>query len=319
MSNLLVIAEHRRGELTSATLETITAAAEIRQKDDLLAVAILAENPEDHVGALSVENVDEIIKVALPAKEFQIDCYEAAISQLIEEREPVVVAAPHSIDAWSYMPAVAASGGHGCATDIFGLRREDGELVATRAAYSEKIHMDVDFQNKRTVLLTIRANTFKPAEGSSSPAVTAVEMRDVKQRSKHRAYIEPESASDVDITQAEFILSIGRGIAQEENVEQFSELADAMNFTLACSRPIADSGWLPKSHQVGQSGKTVGNCRVYIAMGISGSVQHLMGMKHVPNTIAVNTDSEASIFSVARYGIVADIFDIAEELNNHFN
>jgi electron transfer flavoprotein alpha subunit len=91
-----------------------------------------------------------------------------------------------------------------------------------------------------------------------------------------------------------------------------------MGFTLGCSRPIADSGWLPKSHQVGQSGKTVTNCKVYIAMGISGSVQHLAGMKHVPNIIAINKDPEASIFSVARYGVVGDLFEIADELRNNF-
>ena len=319
MSGLLVIAEHRQGKLTPATFETIAAAALVRQAGDSLSVAIPAKNPDDYIDALSVEGVDEIVKIATPMQEFQIDCHEAVLSRLIGERAPAVVAAPHSVDAWSYMPAVAASGGHGCATDVFGLRREDGELVATRAAYSEKVHMDVDFPNKRTVLLTIRVNAFKPAEGSSSPAVTALEMPDVKMNGEHRTYVEPESAGDVDITQARFILSIGRGISQEENVERFSELADAMGFTLTCSRPIADSGWLPKSRQVGQSGKTVSNCQVYIAMGISGSVQHLMGMKHVQNIIAVNTDPEASIFSIARYGIVADIFDIAEELGQHFD
>jgi electron transfer flavoprotein alpha subunit len=114
-------------------------------------------------------------------------------------------------------------------------------------------------------------------------------------------------------------LSIGRGVGEEENVEQFEELADLMGFTLGCSRPVADNGWLPKSRQVGQSGKTATNCKVYVAMGISGSVQHMAGMKHVPNIIAVNTDREASIFTIAHYGVVADVFDIAGELKNHFD
>jgi len=136
--------------------------------------------------------------------------------------------------------------------------------------------------------------------------------------SSHVEFIEPPATGDVDITQAEFMLSIGRGIAEEDNVEQFSELADAVGATLGCSRPIADSGWLPKSRQVGQSGKVVAACKLYLALGISGSVQHQAGMKHVDNIIAVNTDPEASIFSIARYGIVGDIFEIADELVTHF-
>jgi electron transfer flavoprotein alpha subunit len=115
------------------------------------------------------------------------------------------------------------------------------------------------------------------------------------------------------------MLSVGRGVGEEENVEQFKELADALGFTLGCSRPIADNGWLPKSRQVGQSGKTVAKCKVYVAMGISGSVQHMAGMKHVPSIIAVNKDAEASIFTIARYGVVGDMFEIAEELRGHFS
>jgi len=323
MSELLVVAEHRRGALAPATLETVAALASVKREQDSLAVVILAEDPDAYVAGVSVEGVDRIVKAKLPvpAKEFQIDLYEAALSELIRARTPAVVAAPHSIDAWSYMPTVAVAGKYGCATDVFGLRRETegGEgLIATRAAYSEKLHMEVDFPGKPTVLLTVRTNAFPPAEGSSSPAVETFDVPQTQRRSRHCGYIEPPAADDVDISKSQFILSIGRGIGREENVEKFNELADSIGFTLTCSRPIADNGWLPKSRQVGQSGKTVGNCQVYIAMGISGSVQHLMGMKHVPNIIAINTDTEASIFSVARYGVVADIFDIADELASHF-
>jgi electron transfer flavoprotein alpha subunit len=113
-------------------------------------------------------------------------------------------------------------------------------------------------------------------------------------------------------------LTIGRGIGEEANVAQFKELADAVGATLGCSRPIADAGWLPKSRQVGQSGKTASACKLYIAMGVSGAIQHLAGMKHVATIVAVNSDAGASIFSVAKYGIVGDIFEIAEELRGHF-
>jgi electron transfer flavoprotein alpha subunit len=117
---------------------------------------------------------------------------------------------------------------------------------------------------------------------------------------------------------AEFILTIGRGIGEEAKVPQFRELADAVGATLGCSRPIADAGWLPKSRQVGQSGKTASACKLYIAMGVSGAIQHLAGMKHVSTIVAVNSDAEASIFGVAKYGIVGDVFEIADELRRLF-
>jgi electron transfer flavoprotein alpha subunit len=319
MAEILVIAEQRRGELVPASLECIAAAVGLKQGGlQSVAVCIIAPSAEDFVASLSVDGVDEIVTVNSAQAEFQNDVFEATLLALIEQRRPALVLAPHSIDAWGYAPALAHKGGFGYCSDVFGIRYEGDELVATRAAYAEKVHVDVDFPGREIVLLTVRGNTFKPIEASGSPQQSSFEVPGVTPRSSHEEYIEPESGGEVDITQAEFMLSIGRGIADEDNVEQFAELADAMGFTLGCSRPIADNGWLPKFRQVGQSGKTVSSCQVYVALGISGSVQHMAGMKHVPNIIAVNTDPEASIFSIARYGVVADIFDIADELQNHF-
>lgn len=319
MSGLLVISEHRQGELTPASLECITAARQLQaEKSQPLTVAVLASDPDKYSGRLNLEGVDQIVRIATRDDEFQVDTYEAAISALISERQPAVVLVPHSVDAWSFAPVIAARANYGFTTDVFGIRYEGDELVATRAAYAEKIHMELDFPNKNTVLLTVRSNVFKPAEGKGNAEMTNFELPESETHTRHLSYIEPEAGGDVDISQAEFMLSIGRGIAEEDNVEEFLELADIMGFTLGCSRPIADNGWLPKSRQVGQSGKTVANCNVYIAMGISGSVQHMAGMKHVPNIIAINKDPEASIFSIARYGVVADLFEIADELRNNF-
>jgi electron transfer flavoprotein alpha subunit len=143
-------------------------------------------------------------------------------------------------------------------------------------------------------------------------------MTNIESRSTNLEFVEAGGADDIDITTVDFIMSIGRGIAEEANVEQFRELAEMADATLCCSRPIADSGWLPKSRQVGQSGKVVGSCKLYVAMGISGSIQHMAGMKHVPTIVAVNSDPGASIFTIAKYGIVGDIFEIEEELRSHF-
>lgn len=319
MSGILVVAEHRRAELNPATLETIAAAKRLKEgKDQPIAVLVMAKDPNQYATQVSVDGVDEVIKVMVPVEDFQSDIYEAVLQALMRERKPSVVLVPHTVDAWGYVPAVAARENCGCATDVFDFRYEGDELIATRGGYAEKVHVEVDFPGKETVLLTIRGNTFEPAEGEGQPEISSFEAPQAEARTEHTGYIEPDTGGDVDISQAEYMLSIGRGIGDEENVEQFQELADLIGFTLGCSRPIADNGWLPKSRQVGQSGKTAANCKVYIAMGISGSVQHMAGMKHVPTIIAINTDAEASIFNIARYGVVADIFDIAGELRNHF-
>jgi len=315
MSEILVIAEHRGGELRPVSLELIAAAKEAGASS--IAVALIGAEAAALTGAVSVEGVDEIVTVAVSNTNFQPEEWTAAATALIEARSPSLVLMPHSVDSWGFAPALGATGNYGFATDVFGIAQDGGEWVATRAMYKEKVHAEIDFPGKSTVVLTVRGGTWKPAEGSSSPAVSSLDAS-ATANSQHVTFVEPPATGDVDITQAEFMLSIGRGIAEEDNVEQFAELAEAVDATLGCSRPIADSGWLPKSRQVGQSGQIVGACKLYLALGISGSVQHQAGMKHVENIIAVNTDPEASIFSIARYGIVGDIFDIAEELATHF-
>ncbi len=317
MAELLVIAAQREGELRPSTLEAIAAANGIRQPGDTLAVAIVAADPQSLVGALSVGGVDEVIAVKA-TDDFQPDLTEAVIMALAAARKPALIAAAHGVDAWSFVPSAAVKLGSGLATDVQALRREDGDLVATRAGYAEKVLVDLDFPGKPTVLLTIRTNVFEPAAGTGTPKVTEMAAPTADVATTHRGWKPPADAGGIDIPGSEFILSIGRGVGDESNVEQFLELAEDMGATLGCSRPIADNGWLPKARQVGQSGQLAASCRLYVAMGVSGSVQHQWGMKHVENIVAVNTDPEASIFSIARYGIVGDMFEIAEELKGHF-
>jgi electron transfer flavoprotein alpha subunit len=315
MSGILVIAEHRQGQLRSITLEIIAAAQKLKQANGApIAVAVLASDPAAFVAALSVDGVDEIITVQAESGEFDPHALQATLTALYAARQPSVILMAHSVDSWAVAPAFAAATGIGFATDVFDLAMEGGELIATRAGYKEKVFVELDFPGKETVLLTLRANIFKPAEGISTPAVTAFEAPKASTTTTHLGWKEPASAGGIDIPGSEFILSIGRGVGDEANVEQFLELADTLGATLGCSRPIADNGWLPKARQVGQSGKLAANCKLYVAMGISGSVQHQWGMKHVETIIAVNKDPDASIFRVAKYGVVGDMFEIAEEL-----
>jgi len=318
MSGVLVVAEQRRGELRPVSLELVSAAQGLRRAGEEVTVAVLGAAPESFVKALSVAGVDEIVTIKVPVSEFDPDTFESALGALIAERSPDVVLVAHSVDSFGYAAALAARLGLGFATDVFKVERVEGELVATRGGYGQKVNVEVDFPGRGTVLLAIRGNVFKAPEQAASPRVTAFEAPPGASRAAGREFIELSAGDDVDMAAAEFILTIGRGIGEEAKVPQFRELADAIGATLGCSRPIADAGWLPKSRQVGQSGKTASACKLYIAMGVSGAIQHLAGMKHVSTIVAVNTDAEASIFGVAKYGIVGDVFEIADELRRLF-
>jgi len=318
MSGILVIAEQRRGELRPISLELLTAAQGLRHAGEQVTVAVLSDSPQRFIGPLSLSGVDEIVTVKTAAAEFDPDTFESAVGALIAKLAPDVVLVAHSVDSFGYAAALAVRLGLGFATDVFDARRVDGELIATRGGYGQKVNVEVDFPGRSTVLLAIRGNVFKPQESAGTPNVTAFDSPAAQSRAAGREFIELSAGDDVDMTAAEFILTVGRGIGEEAKVPQFRELADAVGATLGCSRPIADAGWLPKSRQVGQSGKTASACKLYIAMGVSGAIQHLAGMKHVSTIVAVNTDAEASIFGVAKYGIVGDIFEIAEELRRHF-
>lgn len=317
MKTILVVAEHRRNELRPVSLELITAAQNLRQSgDDKVVVAVIGSQVDNFVKNLSMAGVDEVVTVKVPTVEFDADLFENSVNALIENKQPAAVLLAHSVDTLGYAATLASKGKFGFATDVFKVEYYDADLVATRAGYNQKVNVEVDFPGKSCVILTIRAGAFKPVEEVGSPAVSSFDQSSAQSRCKNLDFVEQGGGNDVDITTVDFIVSIGRGIAEENNVEQFRELAEMAGATLCCSRPIADAGWLPKSRQVGQSGKVVGACKLYVAMGISGSIQHMAGMKHVPTIVGVNTDPNASIFTIAKYGIVGDIFEIEEELRS---
>jgi electron transfer flavoprotein alpha subunit len=319
VSGILILAEHREGELRPVTHELIAAAQSVRAEiGNRVTVAIVGSQAERFVPALSVEGVDEILLLTAPQAEFDADIAEAALSAAMSDLEPALILLGHSVDSMGYAAAFALRRGTGFATDVFKLSFDGGQLVATRAGYGQKVNVELDFPGKRTVVLCLRAGTFKSNPKPASPSVRKLSPAWPTPSARFGRLIPPAATDDVDVSSVDFILSVGRGVGEEDNIGRFRELADRLGATLGCSRPVADSGWLPKSRQVGQSGKTAVNCKLYIAMGISGAIQHLAGMKHVETVVAVNTDSNASIFSVAKYGIVGDMFEIAEELEKQF-
>ncbi|HTX08149.1 MAG TPA: electron transfer flavoprotein subunit alpha/FixB family protein [Solirubrobacteraceae bacterium] len=313
MSGVLVIAETRRGELREVSLELIGAAREVKDgAGGRLAVAVIGADAEQFAGDLAREGVDEVLTVSAPTEHFEAHVWQRALEGLIESEQPVLVLLGHTIDSLGFAPAVAARAGLGFASDAVKIGWSEGPR-ACRGAYGDKLQAELEFPGKACTLLTLRPGIFPVAtEGGSAPArAVSIDLEGLA-RTEHVEFVEA-GAGDVDITKAEFLLSIGRGIEDKDNIPRFEELAEKFGATLSVSRPIVDAGWMPSARQVGQSGKTV-KPRVYLALGISGAVQHLAGMRTADTIIAVNTDPEAPIFGVAHYGAVVDLFAVADEL-----
>ena len=317
MSGILVVAETRRDELRSVTLELIGAALELKDAaGGRVAVAIVDADPSAFTGALAVSGVDEILTVTTPTPSFEAHVAQQVLEALVEAEQPDVVLLGHTIDSMGFGPAVAAHKGLGFASDVTAVSWDAGP-VAIRGAYGGKLVAELDFPGRERTLLMLRAGAFEPAEADGAAVgVRAVDVAFDAAPTEHLDYREA-ATGDVDITKAELLVSIGRGIEDKDNVAQFEDLADKLGATLSVSRPLVDAGWVSNARQVGQSGKTV-QPKVYLALGISGAVQHLAGMQKADTIIAVNTDPEAPIFSVAHYGAVADLFDVAEALEQHF-
>jgi electron transfer flavoprotein alpha subunit len=317
MSGILVVAETRRGELRPVTLELVAAALELKAAvGGPLAVAVIDADPSAFTGALAVSGVDEILTVTAPTPQFEAHVAQQALESLVADEQPDLVLLGHTIDSMGFGPAVAARLGLGFASDVTAVSWEGGP-VALRGAYGGKLVSELEFPDRERTLLMVRAGAVEPAEANgAAPATRAVEVALDAAPTEHVEYREAETG-DVDITKAEFLVSIGRGIEDKDNIPQFEELAEKLGATLSVSRPLVDAGWMSNARQVGQSGKTV-QPKVYLALGISGAVQHLAGMQKADTIIAVNTDPEAPIFSVAHYGAVADLFDVAEALEQQF-
>ena len=310
--SVLVVGEHLRGEWRPITHELVSAAKEL---DGPVTVAVIAKDPAPLAESINVEGVDEIVTVKVDAEEFENDVYQQALEALLGELKPKVTLLGFTVNSMAFGPAVAVKLGLGFASDVFAVRNDSGSLVAERAFYGSKVHAELEFPGEQVVLL-VRPTTWPPAEGGGSATVMDFPVTIHGSRARHNDF-EEVAAGDVDITTADFLLSVGRGIGDKENLPRFEELADKMGATLSVSRPIVDAGWMTNARQVGQSGKTV-KPKVYLALGISGAVQHLAGMKTSGTIIAVNNDPEAAIFNVAHYGAVADLFEVTEELEKLF-
>ena len=317
MTDVLAVAEHRRGELRDVSLELLAAGHELAdQTGGDLHAAVVSGDVDGFADRLDREGVDAVHTVAY-GEEFNHDVYVQAVEQLAAAVDPAVLLLPHSVNGLDYAPAVAERLDRPLVTDAVGLTF-DGGLTVARERYGSKVETTVEVDADRCAV-TVRPAEWPAAGGTGDATIEAFDA-DIDEsaiRSTVTGY-EEASGGDVDISEAEFIVSIGRGIEEEENLDLIRDLVEATDATLAASRPIVDNEWLPKNRQVGQSGKVV-TPDVYIAIGISGAVQHVAGMKGSETILAINTDPNAPIFDIADYGIVDDLFEVVPELTEQFS
>jgi electron transfer flavoprotein alpha subunit len=264
---------------------------------------------------LNREGVDAIHTVEY-GEEFNHDVYAQALEQMVAELDPQYFLAPNSVNGMDYAPAVAESQGLPLVTDAVALE-QNGSLEVTREQYGGKVETTIDVEGDNAAV-TIRPAEWPQAEGTGDAAVSAFDA-DIDEDAINSTVngFEEVGAGDVDIAEADFLISIGRGIEEEENIPLIEALVEATDATLSSSRPIVDNGWLPKNRQVGQSGKVV-TPDVYIAIGISGAVQHVAGMKGADTIVAINTDPNAPIYDIADFGIEQDLFEVVPQLIEEF-
>ncbi len=317
MSDVLAVAEHRRGSLRDVSYELITAGRELADATGGdLHLAVISGSVDEYAERLDREGVDRIHTVER-GEEFNHGVYTQAIEAMVADLDPGYVLAPNSVNGLDYAPAVAQNLDWPLVTDAVDLEL-DGQLVATREMYGSKVETTVELGADRA-LVTIRDAEWPATEEPGDATIEAFDV-DIDESALGSTVtgFQEVGGGDVDITEADVLVSIGRGIEEEDNLDIVFDLADALDATVSASRPIVDSGWLPKNRQVGQSGKVV-TPDVYIAIGISGAVQHVAGMKGADTIVAVNTDPSAPIYDIADYGIVDDLFDIVPALTEQFS
>jgi electron transfer flavoprotein alpha subunit len=315
MSGVLAIAETRRGELREISYEVIEAARRIGNGASRpTRVAVIDPNAEHIAAQLASRGVDEVIAVPVSVEHFEPNAWGRAIEALISQYAPAVVLGGHTADGMSWGAAVAYRTGYGFASDVTALTWADGELTAERPIHGERIVEVLEFSSG-LALITLRAGVFVPDPDAAHPVarvtLNAVDVSAAVQ-GRHLGFNEPDR-SGVDLGSAAFVLAVGRGAGDEHGFAHIKEIAEAVGATLAVSRPIIDAGWASSAHGVGQSGQSIAP-RIYLALGISGAVQHLAGIRGAGTVIAVNTDPNAPIFGAADVGVVADLFQFADAL-----
>jgi electron transfer flavoprotein alpha subunit len=317
--SILVIVEQREGKLNRVSWETLTAGQALAAETGwTLEAAVAGSGVTSLAGEIAAKKVAQVYAIESAKLEpYTPDAFAAALKQFIASKRPKLILMPHTYQVRDFIPKLATVMGRSAISDCIGYKKESDKLLFTRQMFQGKLAANVSFTGDAPWFVTFQNGAFRgdKVEAGTSPApveTVSVEIADGVIRNKPQEVFK-EAKQAVDLTQAEIIVSVGRGIKEQKNIELAKQLADALGGELAASRPICDSGWLPMDRQIGSSGQTVAP-KLYLALGISGAIQHIVGMKGARTIIAVNKDSEAPIFEIADYAVVGNLFDIVPPL-----
>jgi electron transfer flavoprotein alpha subunit len=315
---ILVVVEQREGKLNRVSMETLTAAQAIAAETGwTLQAAVIGNAVAGIAKEIAGVNLDKVYDLESPKLEpYTADGFSHALKQFIMERKPRLVLMPHTYQVRDFAPKLATALGATLVSDCIGFRKNGDRLLFTRQMFQGKFSADVSFTGEPPYFATFQAGAFRGDKvemgGSAAVETVSVDTPDgVIRNQPHEVFKEAKQA--VDLTQASVIVAVGRGIKEQKNIDIARQLAEVLGGEIAASRPICDSGWLPMDRQVGSSGQTVAP-KLYLALGISGAIQHLVGMKGSRAIVAVNKDSEAPIFEVADVAVVANLFDVVPPL-----
>jgi electron transfer flavoprotein alpha subunit len=315
--SILVVMEQLQGSWNKMSWETLAAGQEFAKTlGKPLHAAVLGKG----IGALAQEVAQKNVTAVHAVEhdllaEYTPDAYTAALEQLIRQSAATLVLLPHSYQVRDYAPKLATRFEQVLVSDVINVKQDGGTPVYVRLLFQGKLNGDVRVSGPEPHFVSLQAGAFRAdkLEAGSATVQSFAPSLDASQiRNKPEEWFR-ESARAVDLGAAEIIVSVGRGIKEKENIPIVEELAKALGAELAASRPICDNGWLPMERQVGSSGQTVAP-KVYMAVGISGAIQHLVGMKGAKTIVAINKDNNAPIFEVADYGVVGDLFEIVPAL-----
>ncbi|KXB04375.1 hypothetical protein AKJ50_02475 [candidate division MSBL1 archaeon SCGC-AAA382A13] len=313
---VLVLVEHRQGEIRDITFQMLNKANELAEEtDSKVSAVLLTAESKDFVEELKPWTDEILLHKDSKYENFNSDIYEQALTDIIEDKNPKLIMIGHSAQGMDLAPSLASSLNLPLAPNIVNLWWKDDDLVTEREIYGGKVNSEVRFKKEAPYLVTVQSAAFEAEEAPGLDAnLVEIEpsIEDSEIFKKFLEYVEPE-AGEVDITASDILISIGRGIEDEDNMDIIEELAEEIGADISGSRPVIDNGWLPEDRQVGQSGKTV-TPKLYLAIGISGASQHVIGMKGSDTIVAINKDPDAPIFEVADYGIVDDLFKIVPKL-----
>jgi len=321
MKEIFVLAEHRRGELRDVTFEMLTKGGELSQKINAdLAAVLLGHNVKEFAKRLADHAKKVLVVDDARLESFNAEAYQKVLSHLISERKPSLTLIGHTSFGIDLAPSLATELKVPLATDCIDLDFEGEKPIVVRQVYGGKVNVKATLRTSESYIVTLRPATFEVQEvkplGGEIIEIPSPLKEDIPYK-KFIEYFEPP-AGEVDITAADVLVAVGRGIKDAENMSVVKKLAEALGGALACSRPIVDKGWLPSDRQVGTSGKTV-KPKLYLAVGISGAFQHVSGMKNSDLIIAINKDPKAPIFRAADYGVVEDLFKVVPALTNRIS